>query len=111
MPDGGQGLYQPVFAAPFWPSIAPAGSIVTIDRVCGGIFHITQCVNPPAIGASGSCTINASDFAFAGTSLICSGGIVPCPSQVYSDGINLLFSNAVLVSFMVVVNEGMVLQP
>src|SRR4051812_44344588 len=53
-----------------------------------GISNSTQCVKPPAIGASGSCMISTNDFAFAGASFHASAGdgFVGPASQVYFGG-------------------------
>ena len=63
---------------------------------------MTQWVNPPGAGASGSCTISARDFASVGTSAICRVGLWFWPSQVYWDGIWVFSSNAVLEIFIAV---------
>ena len=48
----------------------------------------TQCVKPPASGASGSCMIRTNDFVFAGASFQVSAGdgLVWPASHVYFDG-------------------------
>src|SRR5262245_21391892 len=59
----------------------------------------TQCVKPPASGASGSCMISTNYFAFAGASVHASAGDgFCCPaSQVYFDGMLPSLVNAGLV--------------
>ena len=63
------------------------------------MFQTVQCVTVPR-GASGSSTINARLCVFVGTLVIVNGGEILEPSQVYSDGIVPLFSNAELDSII-----------
>src|ERR1051326_3658952 len=82
-------------ATPTEPAWTPSGSCV----VEAGMSKSTQCVNPPGIGASGSCTINTNDFVAAGASFQASAGDgLVCPaSQVYFDGMFAPSANAGLV--------------
>ena len=92
VPDGGHGPPQFCFLKSFNPCIVPAGTEFSlISFVPGLMFHKTQCTHTP-LGASGSSTIKASDFAFAGTFSIKRGGLISFPSQVYLSGMQPLFS-------------------
>src|SRR4029079_15753021 len=59
------------------------------DAVAAGMSNSTQCVKPPASGASGSCMISTNDFVFARASFqVSAGDGLVCPaSHVYFDGI------------------------
>lgn len=64
------------------PAGARASSISVVE---GGMFQSVQWTQSPT-GASGSSTINTSDFASAGVSEINNGGEISSPSQVYLVG-------------------------
>src|SRR6185437_14402933 len=53
----------------------------------GPMLFTTQCVNPPAFGASGSYMIRANDFVFGGASFHESSGEIFSPSLVKRLGI------------------------